>query len=475
MVRSPLLLFLSSRSIETRHCHSPSSSTTNSPCLTQKSSAIDNGAITSSSSSRWRQRTANKRRRTEELLDYIENYDCLQTHPNSSPNFSSFISDDIPTLRIPSTSLIDWDTIPPELDPMRGGRIRSNDSAGMKRGIRKRLQIQAFYYLLETIIHQRKNEDESTTHRRHPSSSSSSSKGLTIIDAGCGAGNLAISLAGLLLLSRSDIGRNVHILAVDINEVALDFLTRRAAASLDVNIVQTLCADLSEHERILSHIPIDNDVVVLSLHACGAASDYAMELAYRCKASFIVCPCCTAKSLTRRDTNNGDTTISSWTLSSSQRSGSSIDIEYPRSVWLRDKLSSMHRQVSTLLDTGDIDNKVIVAEEGIDSSSVDDFDCYYSILAKVADVGLGPQTPSQQRVHQRRAKRIVELDRAMRAVEQHEYNVHLMRLPDDDPWGYSKGEVMIGLPHGSAAASRLGLGTILSSEHVNSDDLNIPH
>jgi hypothetical protein len=135
----------------------------------------------------------------------------------------------------------------------------------------------------------------------------------------------------------------------------------------------------------------------------------------------------------------------------------------------------MHRQVSTLLDTGDIDNKVIVAEEGIDSSSVDDFDCYYSILAKVADVGLGPQTPSQQRVHQRRAKRIVELDRAMRAVEQHEYNVHLMRLPDDDPWGYGKGEVMIGLPHGSAAASRLGLGTILSSEHVNSDDLNIPH
>ena len=116
------------------------------------------------------------------------------------------------------------------------------------------MKIQPFYHLLETIIHQR-NEDEST-HRRHPPSSS---KGLTIIDAGCGAGNLAISLAGLLVLSKSDIGRNVHILAVDINEVALDLLSQRAAASLDVNIVQTLCADLSDdHERILSHIPIDN-------------------------------------------------------------------------------------------------------------------------------------------------------------------------------------------------------------------------
>ena len=336
---------------------------------------------------------------------------------------------------------------------MRGGRIRSNDNAGMKRGIRKRLQIQAFYYLLETIIHQR-NEDEST-HRRHPPSSS---KGLTIIDAGCGAGNLAISLAGLLVLSKSDIGRNAHILAVDINEVALDLLSQRAAAILDVNIVHTLCADLSDHERILSHIPIDNDVVVMSLHACGAASDYAMELAYRCKASFIVCPCCTAKSLTRRDTNNGDTTTSSWSKLSTQRSGSSVDIEYPRSVWLRDRLSSMHD-----------DNKLV--EESNDSASMDDDDGnYYSILAKVADVGLGPQTPAKQRVHQRRAKRIVELDRAMRAVEQHGYDVHFVRLPDDDPWGYGKGEVMMGMPHGSVAASRLGIGTILSSEHINSDD-----
>jgi len=227
-----------------------------------------------------------------------------------------------------------------------------------------------------------------------------------------------------------------------------------------VNIVQTLCADLSEKERILSHIPIDNDVVILSLHACGAASDYAMELAYRCKASFIVCPCCTAKSLTRRDTNSrGEDTTSptSWLLSSTQRSGSSVDIEYPRSVWLRDRLSSMHD-----------DNKLV--EEGINSGSVDDDGNYYSILAKVADVGLGPQTPSQQRVHQRRAKRIVELDRAMRAVEQHGYDVHLVRLPDDDPWGYGKGEVMMGMPHGSVAASRLGIGTILSSEHINSDD-----
>lgn len=75
-----------------------------------------------------------------------------------------------------------------------------------------------------------------------------------------------------------------------------------------------------------------------------------------------------------------------------------------------------------------------LAEEINDSAIMDDYGNYYSIIAKVADVGLGPQTPSQQqRVHQRRAKRIIEPDRAMRAVEQHEYDVHLVRLPDDDP------------------------------------------
>ena len=104
-IRPPLLLFLSSRSIEPRHCH-PSSSYSSS-CFTQNSSAIDEGAINiivievadiSLASSH-----ANKRRRTEGLLDYIEN-DDFQTY-SSSPIFSSIISDDIPTLRIPSTSL----------------------------------------------------------------------------------------------------------------------------------------------------------------------------------------------------------------------------------------------------------------------------------------------------------------------------------------------------------------------------------
>lgn len=368
----------------------------------------------------------------EELLACIKGqYDGLLECPTSPP--SSPLGDDIPALSIPLTSLVDWDTISPGLDPMRGGGITSKDSAGFRRGMRKRLQVQAFYYLLETIL-QARNDDESTRHN------SLSSKGLTIVDAGCGAGNLAISLAGLLLLSNLNVERDGHILAVDINEVALDLLSQRAATSLDLNILHTLCADLSDYERIISHIPIDNDIIVMSLHACGAATDYAMELAYRCKAPFIVCPCCTAKSLTRRKV---DKPLSS----PAQRSSATVDMVYPRSVWLHDILSSMRQGKKGSGDFKQGEDKGAECEEN-DSK-------FYSLLAKAADLGLDPRATSQQRAHQRRAKQIVELDRVMHAVEQHGYVVRLVRIPDDCPWGYGKGEVIVGTPQGSAAAASI--------------------
>jgi hypothetical protein len=44
----------------------------------------------------------------------------------------------------------------------------------------------------------------------------------------------------------------------------------------------------------------------------------------------------------------------------------------------------------------------------------------------------------------------------MRAVERHGYLVRLARIGDDgDPWGYGKGEVLVGARQGSAAAANL--------------------
>ena len=361
------------------------------------------------------------------------------------------------------------------------------------------------------------------------------------MDAGCGAGNLAIAISGLLYRRRTratdrrrrdddfvvlggvrdDMGEesggeededdeeedhrccDVRVLAVDVNRVALDRLDRRSSIANGSASVRTLCADLADDRGlILSCIPPADDVVVTSLHACGSASDYAMDLAFDCDsvggggagtggAPFVICPCCTAKSLTRRaDVDYGDGTarrvvddgdrmvvtgtmrnIRDATSSSKLRSGAAIGIEYPRSFWLRDKFTSMQRGGDEGADR-DGDSKAgggggsggIGIERAIGADDVDDAGSrHYAILAKAADVGLGPQTPARQRENQRRAKRIVELDRAMRAVEQYGYVVRLARIVADGDdndndrrsCGYGKGEVLVGARRGSAAAANI--------------------
>lgn len=76
----------------------------------------------------------------------------------------------------------------------------------------------------------------------------------------------------------------------------------------------------------------------------------------------------------------------------------------------------------------------------------------YEVLAKVADVGLGPQTPSEQREHQRRAKIIVELDRLASSAENFGYYTRLVRIKDQGKVAYGKGEILLGAKEGSSSA-----------------------
>ncbi len=406
------------------------------------------------SSSRWQRRTAKRRQRTEEFLYYIEDGGLLPlphistfSSTASKSLLATIYSDTTPTLTIPQSSNICWDEIHPTLDPITGGRIGNDNKYTNKnrRGVRKRGQIQAFHFILSSILN-----------TCYVKPCLFGGVGVTIIDAGCGAGNLAIALGGLLQFSSHNANMNLNILAVDVNNEALNRLSQRVAPSTSESAQQllpsqttltTCCSDLADYEYIQSYIPPHHDVIVVSLHACGAASDMAMNLAFQCNnAPFVICPCCTAKSLTRRDVNlisSEDESINNTDmLSKSQiivnpqashyRSGATADIQYPRSHWLKTKLSSS-------------------------SSSNDDG---FALLAKVADVGLGPQTPTQQREQQRRAKRIIEFDRLMSASErQHGYDTRLMRIDDQDEdprvYSYGKGEILLGALKGSLAAKVL--------------------
>lgn len=344
--------------------------------------------------SKWQRRTEKRRQRAEELLNSIEFGTSLSLLPKKQPQ--ELYNLKIPTLQ---ASNIDWDKVDAELDPIRGGKLRE----GSLRGLRKRAQVEAFHFVVSAIL------SAQLQNAKNPQS------GVTIIDAGCGAGNLGVSLAGLSYSSSI----NTKVLAVDVNEHALTRLSNRAKAILSPEKLETVCADLANYDLILSKVPPNHSVIVVSLHACGAASDMAMELAIRCNAPFILCPCCTAKSLTKRLPSNTEERTTFDLSASFQRSGATADIEYPRSKWLMGKL---------------YDNDVVDMALGEK----------YTLLAKVADIGLGPQTLSQQREQQARAKKIVELDRLLAASEDHGYDVRLMRIKNHDPLVYSKGDLLIG-------------------------------
>lgn len=357
--------------------------------------------------SRWRRRTAKRRQRADDLLDLIE---AGGLPALTEPKFTSKISSEIsfvPTLRIPYSSKIHWEEVNPLLDPMQGGKIRSTE-----RGMRKRAQVESFYYLVSGLIE-----------AKLQSKASNNNSGITIIDAGCGAGNVVVALAGLL----SSKSESLRFLAVDVNQQALERLSERVKSIVECSkIVETCCGDLLDYEYISSQIPSNHSAIVVSLHACGAASDMAMNLAFRCNnAPFIICPCCTAKSLTKRivlQNIDGTEKERFEQFTSSQRSGASLDIGYPRSEWLKSKLIQS--------SSGSIEEK-------------------YSLLAKVADVGLGPQTPAKQRYTQSRAKTVVELDRLLSASENEGYNVRLMRVMGHDPLLYSKGDLLLGARRGT--------------------------
>jgi Methyltransferase domain len=325
-----------------------------------------------SDTSKWSRRTARKRKSIGELLQGI----APPTHAIEGIVFHSTKeeSQSLPSdcgwpyslETLPDISQINW-SHHPEISPIGGG-------SSSLRAKRKRQQIEAFTYLLRPYIKQP----------------------CCIVDAGSGSGALSIPLAHLL---------GCRILALDVNDVALDRLKSKLHPSTTASLIDTLCVDLASDNIKLP----SNTVAICSLHACGAATDMAIELAIRHQLPFIVSPCCTAKVLTSRPSleahKYGPT-------ASRMRSGSPLGMTYPRSEWLSSNLLSPDQD--------------------------------YIRLAKIADVGLGPQTPMDQLDHQRKAKLIVEMDRLCGVMERHMYATAILRMPNCNDYG--KAEILIGRP-----------------------------
>ena len=270
--------------------------------------------------------------------------------------------------RVLAAPAVDWAAMPADADPARGGRLRG------ARAARKRLAVEAFGAVLPALL-------AGSARRR-------------CVDVGAGTGNLAVPL-GLWALD--------EVVAVDINGETLRLLEARAGAN-----VRALEADAAA-------LTVRDADCVVSLHACGAVSDLAMDAALDAQIPFAISPCCLGKSLTDRAVVGGR-----MPRTSAQRAARPSHVEYPRSRWLASELE--------------------------DASE-------WGVLAAAADYGVGADDDADVARVQRRAKRVVETDRLAYAAERG-YVVRLLDLPADDP-RYPKRELLLGAPRGSPAAAAI--------------------
>lgn len=253
----------------------------------------------------------------------------------------------------------------------------------------------------------------------------------------------------------------MKVLGIDINGFALDRLRRRAASvafestvvdqeesgssttiphrplvdTWQQNLLQLLDDgnnNSNSTEKSLNSTMrnlVAESAAVVSLHACGAASDLAIAVAVQRGLPFAISPCCIGKvalpqvqSQTQHQKSFAKfPPLPPLSPIMNQSTAPANPIRYPRSVWLQ--------------------NQITLDE--------------YHLLAAAADTG-GPRNDDNDEKRWRRgrmAKQIVEMDRLQWARE-YGYYTRMLELPRIGPV-YCKRELLLGALRDSPAAHRI--------------------
>lgn len=196
--------------------------------------------------------------------------------------------------------------------------------------------------------------------------------------------------------------------------------------------------------------------VVLALHACGAATDLAMQQAARNRAAFVVSPCCIGKI--------GATAAALSGMAGDGSIRALPPLQHPRSEWMRRSMTAPALPVSAADDTSpsspasDVQTSTNHAAEmqaapgaawppalPVAAAQVQQ---QYEALARAADYShrdLAAAGSSSSYSHTAvLAKSNLELDRAQ-AMAEEGYATAMVRLLQ--PSLTSKVEVLVGVPH----------------------------
>jgi len=187
-----------------------------------------------------------------------------------------------------------WHDLPPSADPCS---VLSAGAAAGPRGRRKRAQVANFAAVLRSLLETLpvassseergapRTNDPQERRRPHP---------LRVVDFGCGSGAVVLALAALFPPEQA------VFVGVDMKLEAIDLLRARATAAGLAHVTglacmaEDFCFCRTQHDHSQQTYDHTFDVA-LALHACGNATDVAVELAARCAAAFAVSPCCLGK------------------------------------------------------------------------------------------------------------------------------------------------------------------------------------
>lgn len=170
-------------------------------------------------------------------------------------------------------AVVNWSSLPTVVDPLGGlMATRATQTGDQVRFQRKRRQVEAFAAVLETFI----------------------AKGLvacgsTVVDFGCGTGNLVLSLAALF--------PSLKFVAVDMVRQSIHILRQRVQAAGLMNVK----AWHGPIEDYTTDLELD---VAFGLHVCGEATDRIIISAVERGIPWALAPCCIGNLNSRADENN---------------------------------------------------------------------------------------------------------------------------------------------------------------------------
>ena len=308
---------------------------------------------------------------------------------------------------------MDWASCPPSADPSGAHR-----RGGAARGARKRRQVESFLAVLRAArLHDGAETRDRTKKRAR-----------TVVDFGCGTGNLILPLAAA--------NPSTRFVGLDLNPRSVALLRERADAAGLTN-VRAEVGLIEDYEG-----PCD---VALALHVCGDGTDAVLLQAQARGAAFVVAPCCVGKlkdgglssisGMKRELGADGDEpdsdSDSAGTVSTAETDGDAMSgglvvnpgpgrrrltVIHPRSTWMRGRVQ--RPEYLSLAAAADWSG-----HQGVDATSA----------------------PGNLTRLPRAAKAAVELDRGAAAAEAG-YGVRVMKMLHEGSG--LKNDVIVGFPRG---------------------------